>query len=328
MPSAAGQGFCLKLSNRFRQPIRSGAATSGGVATPGGVPGRGAALGVVKRAAGGDVGKLPLKFAGEGIVNGEHDWETFKQKFFAKSKIDLNNYKPAQMQRRITNLMNRHGVSTYMAFYGLLETNPGLYKEFVDYLTINVTEFFRTPEKFVELETKVFPDLLSRSRSLNIWSAGCSTGAEPYSVAMILLDLTPTVKHRILATDIDVEMLAKAQKGIYPAADLKNVSPARLAKYFRPIDANNSAISEAVKQRVEFQRHNLLLDKFETGFDLILCRNVVIYFTEEAKESLYRRFFASLKPGGVLFVGGTEAILNFRDIGFQHYIPFFYRKPL
>ena len=86
-------------------------------------------------------------------------------------------------------------------------------------------------------------------------------------------------------------------------------------------------MNEEIKSRVELQRHNLLLDKFGSGFDLILCRNVVIYFTEEAKDALYRRFFAALKPGGVLFVGGTEAILNFRDIGFQSYLPFFYRKP-
>lgn len=87
-------------------------------------------------------------------------------------------------------------------------------------------------------------------------------------------------------------------------------------------------VSEDIKNCVEFKRHNLLLDPFEKGFDLILCRNVVIYFTDEAKFELYKRFFDALKPGGVLFVGGTEAILNFREIGFESYLPFFYRKPL
>jgi chemotaxis protein methyltransferase CheR len=255
-----------------------------------------------------------------------NDWELFKQKLFAKSNINLNDYKPAQMQRRITNLMTRHGVSAYMDFFRLIENDAKLYKEFIDYLTINVTEFFRTPEKFVELENKVLSDLLIKSAKLNIWSAGCSIGAEPYSIAMILMEKTPTVKHRILASDLDVEMLAKAKSGVYSANELKNLPPARLAKYFRE-SAGSYSLQESVKERVEFQRHNLLLDRFETGFDLILCRNVVIYFTEEAKEALYRRFFAALKPGGVLFVGGTEAILNFRDIGFQHYLPFFYKKP-
>ncbi len=257
----------------------------------------------------------------------EKDWEQFKQRFNTKSGINLNDYKPAQMQRRIGNLMTRHGAKTYMEFFDLLEKDPKQYKEFVDYITINVTEFFRTPEKFLELEKKVLPELLSKSPKLNIWSAGCSIGAEPYSLAMILSDLTPGVKHRILATDLDVEMLAKAKQGVYTNTEFKNITDARSSKYFKHANGTYT-ISEDIKSRVEFQRHNLLLDKFETGFDLILCRNVVIYFTEEAKDALYRRFLAALKPGGVLFVGGTEAILNFRDIGFAHYLPFFYRKPL
>lgn len=259
-------------------------------------------------------------------MSNERDWEVFKQKLFAKSNINLNDYKPAQMQRRISNLMNRHGVSSYTGFFELIDRDQRLYKDFIDFLTINVTEFFRTPEKFVELETKVLPDLLVRNPKLSIWSAGCSIGAEPYSLAMILNDITPQARHRILATDLDVEMLAKAKKGSYSSTELKNIAPSRLTKYFRQKDGLYE-ISEDIKKRVDFQRHNLLLDRFESGFDLILCRNVVIYFTEEAKDALYRRFFAALKPGGVLFVGGTEAILNFRDIGFQHYLPFFYRKP-
>ncbi|WP_425059553.1 Chemotaxis protein methyltransferase [Sporomusa carbonis] len=257
----------------------------------------------------------------------DKEWELFKQKLHAKSGINLNDYKPAQMQRRIGNMMNRHGASGYLDFFSKLEANPKLYKDFIDFLTINVTEFFRTPEKFDELEKKVIPDLLKRSPKLNIWSAGCSIGAEPYSLAIMLNEITPQTRHRIFATDLDVEMLAKAKQGSYSANELKNIPPARLNKYFT--QANGIAtIKDDIKAKVEFQRHNLLVDKFESGFDLILCRNVVIYFTEEAKDGLYRRFFTALKPGGVLFVGGTEAILNFRDIGFQHYLPFFYQKPL
>lgn len=260
------------------------------------------------------------------MIDGQ-DWELFKQKFNAKSSINLNDYKPAQMQRRINNLMTRYGVSTYVDFFKLLDKDTKMYKEFIDYMTINVTEFFRTPEKFSELETKVLPDLLSQSSKLNIWSAGCSVGAEPYSLAMILKDVTPNTRHRILATDLDVEMLAKAKSGVYTNTEYKNISTGRASKYFKHAGSTYT-IDEDIRSRVEFKRHNLLLDKFETGFDLILCRNVVIYFTEEAKDGLYRRFLSALKPGGVLFVGGTEAILNFRDIGFTQYIPFFYRKPL
>lgn len=223
--------------------------------------------------------------------------------------------------------MSRYGAHTYVDFFNLLDKDAKMYKEFIDYMTINVTEFFRTPEKFSELESKVLPELLSKSPKLNIWSAGCSVGAEPYSLAMILKDMTPNVKHRILATDLDVEMLAKAQKGVYTNTEFKNISSNRASKYFKQ-ENGTYIIDKELKSCIEFKRHNLLLDKFETGFDLILCRNVVIYFTEEAKDGLYRRFLNSLKPGGVMFVGGTEAILNFRDMGFVSYLPFFYRRPL
>ncbi len=259
-------------------------------------------------------------------MSDERDWEQFKKKLFDKSTIDLNQYKPAQMQRRITNLMARHGAKTYLEWFAKIDNDPKLYKDFIDYLTINVTEFFRTPEKFDELEKHVYGDLMAKSSKLSIWSAGCSIGAEPYSIAMALNEMTPGVQHKILATDLDVEMLAKAKQGVYSTNEVKNIPGVRLKKYFSE-QGGQYRLSDDIKRKVEFKRHNLLLDRFETGFDLILCRNVVIYFTEEAKDQLYRRFYDALKPGGVLFVGGTEAILNFRDMGYVQYRPFFYRKP-
>ena len=257
----------------------------------------------------------------------DKEWELFKQKLNDKTGINLNFYKPSQMQRRLTNLMGRYDVKGYMELWNKVEPEPKLFSDFIEYLTINVTEFFRTPEKFTELESKVIPELLQKTPKLNIWSAGCSLGAEPYSLAMILKDLTPGTKHRILATDLDVEILAKAKMGMYSSNEFKNISQHRAQKHFQVRDGKY-LVSEDIKNCVEFKRHNLLLDPFEKGFDLILCRNVVIYFTDEAKFELYKRFFDALKPGGVLFVGGTEAILNFREIGFESYLPFFYRKPL
>ena len=230
----------------------------------------------------------------------EKDWGAFKQKLKAKTEIDLDLYKEAQMKRRIGNLVTRAGMDSFVTYFDHVSKDKDEFAAFIEYLTINVSEFFRTPDKFGKLETDVIPDLLKRSPTLNIWSAGCSIGAEVYSLTMILKDLTPGKKHRLLATDLDIEIIAKAKKGI----------------------------KDEIKQCVEFKRHNLLKDPFEKGFDLILCRNVVIYFTEEAKDKLYRNFFASLKPGGILFVGATEAILNARNMGYVNYQPFFYQKPL
>ena len=256
----------------------------------------------------------------------ERDWEEFKAKLKRKTEIDLDLYKAPQMQRRIMNLARRNGYDKYSAYFDKVVQDKDDFAAFIEYLTINVSEFFRTPDKFAKLETDVIPELMKRSSRLNIWSAGCSIGAEPYSLAMILNDMTPNTRHRILATDLDSEILGKAKAGVYNENELKAMSEARKSKYFTR-QGDKYAVSPDIKQRIEFKRHNLLKDSFETGFDLILCRNVVIYFTEEAKDQLYANFFKALKPGGILFVGATEAILNFRKLGYTSYQPFFYQKP-
>lgn len=257
----------------------------------------------------------------------DRDWEGFKVKLKNKTEIDLDLYKAPQMQRRIMNLAKRNGYDTYCGYFDKVVQDKDDFAAFIEYLTINVSEFFRTPDKFAKLETDVIPDLLKRSSKLNIWSAGCSIGAEPYSLAMIMKDMTPGQKHRILASDLDIEILAKAKAGIYSANELKAMSDDRKKRYFT-VDGDKFAVKQEIKDCIEFKRHNLLKDPFENNFDLILCRNVVIYFTEEAKDQLYANFFKALKPGGILFVGATEAILNFRKLGYTSYQPFFYQKPL
>ncbi|MDQ0204334.1 CheR family methyltransferase [Pectinatus haikarae] len=258
----------------------------------------------------------------------ERDWIAFKQKLKSKTGIDLDLYKEAQMKRRINNLVTRKGYSTFSSYFDFAVKDKDEFASFIEYLTINVSEFFRTPEKFSELESVIIPELLQKNTKLNIWSAGCSIGAEPYSIAMILDEKTPGARHRILASDLDVDILAKAKDGVYSDNELKAISLGRKQKYFTKTDDGRYAVSPTIKAKIEFRRHNLLKDSFETGFDLILCRNVVIYFTEEAKDKLYKEFFKALKPGGILFVGGTEAVLNYRDMGYENHRPFFYRRPL
>ena len=257
----------------------------------------------------------------------DKDWELFKQKLNAKTGIDLQLYKEPQMRRRIGNLVTRADMNSFVAYFDKVAQNKDDFASFIEYLTINVSEFFRNPDKFDILETDVFPMLLKKSPKLNIWSAGCSIGAEPYTVAIILKELTPNVKHRILASDLDVEILAKAKKGIYTENEIKAMRPDRKAKYFVKTPDGKFAIKPEIKSLVEFKQHNLLKDPYEKNFQLIINRNVVIYFTEDAKTQMYTGFFNSLVPGGILFVGATEAILNYRQIGFATYKAFFYQKP-
>lgn len=253
-------------------------------------------------------------------------WKFFKEYLYNKSGVDLNLYKQSQMHRRVNYFLARNGIKNYEELLNRLAKDKDLYSKFMDYLTINVTEFFRTPEPFAELESVIIPIWQKQKHKspLRIWSAGCSMGAEPYSVAMILDNCDVKTDYKILATDIDEQMLAKAG-GPYVGNELKNVPPDLLKKYFVKTD-KGYVIIDRIKEKVVFKKHNLLSDNFIGIFDLILCRNVMIYFIEEAKDDLYEKFHHSLKEGGILFLGGTETINNFKKIGYKPIRPFFYQK--
>ena len=255
------------------------------------------------------------------------DFDGFKERAAVLCGIDLKRYKNVQMDRRIQSLMATWGIKDYDEYYHVLQTNPVKFQEFLKKLTINVSEFYRNPERFEELQKRILPDLLAQGSTVNIWSAGCSNGSEPYTLAMIFRQIGAGHRVRIMATDVDRIILDKAEAAVYNKAEVKNVAPELLKKYFRVHD-DQFHLSSEIKKMVEFRQHNLLHDKFPTGIDLILCRNVVIYFTEEAKRELYQKFYQTLKPGGYLMVGGTEPLLYYRTLGFENPITFFYRRAI
>lgn len=254
------------------------------------------------------------------------DFNSFKRKVKASWGLDLDAYKRAQMERRLRATMESCGARSFQHYYSLLKTSKSLLDEFLDRVTINVSEFFRNPEHFEVLRLRVLPKLLERSAGLRVWSAGCSCGAEAYTVAILLHELAPGGGHRVLATDIDDRMLARARQGVYQDHELRSATGARLSKYFDRT-SDGYRVTDEPRRLVRFKKHDLLREPFEAGFDLVLCRNVVIYFTDEAKAGLYGRFYQSLRPGGFLFVGGTERVAGFSDIGYESSYPFFYRKP-
>lgn len=256
------------------------------------------------------------------------DYEYFKKAVFDLTTIDLNAYKEQQMKRRIDTLIDKHGIKEYDKYISLLKTNREAFEEFVSYLTINVSEFYRNPEQWEFMDKEVFPYLIEKFGSkLKIWSAACSTGDEPYSLVMALSKHLPLNQIKIFATDIDKQILAKAQQGLYNAKSIENVPKEFKEKYFTEIGGSYK-ISDEIKSRVEFKQHNLLKDPYPRDVDMIVCRNVLIYFTEEAKDEVFRKYFSVLKPGGVLFIGSTEQIINYKEIGFNRRDSFFYDKPL
>jgi len=196
-----------------------------------------------------------------------------------------------------------------------------------DYLTINVSSFFRDPEKFNYLRDNIFPELLDVQTPLKVWSAGCSYGQEPYSIAMILSEIAGIAHpHRVLATDLDQSAVEHAHAGgPYSAEDVATIPDSLSTRYVSSATDGYHVVDE-VRRQVTFKAHNLLEDPCEHGFDLIVCRNVVIYFTTEVKDRLYRTFCECLRPGGVLFVGGTEIISRSSDFGFETAGISFYRR--
>ncbi len=252
-------------------------------------------------------------------------YQDFKQEVSRLCGTDLHLYKSQQMDRRIHSLMSFWGISDYQEYLSVLKTDPRRYQEFVKKLTINVSEFFRNPDRFIELWEKVLPELLQKPHRLKIWSAGCFNGAEPYSVAIILQELNVLNRATILATDIDQVVLDKARLGVYLRNEVKSLPPQLLAKYFRQ-EGEAFHFCDDLKKRVEFKNHNLLRDPYPEEMDLIICRNVVIYFTEEAKNQLYLGFNRSLRDGGYFLAGGTEPILYYRQFGFENVGLSFYQK--
>ncbi|MFN3690049.1 MAG: CheR family methyltransferase [Fimbriimonadales bacterium] len=258
------------------------------------------------------------------------DFERFKRQLQERTGLDLNQYKFDQTYRRIWTMAERAGFQRFTDYFRYLVEDETRLRSFIDRLAINVSELFRNPEQFELLRERVLPELLQRSYSLKVWSAGCSYGAEAYSLAILLHELAPNRAHQILGTDIDQEVLARAQRGVFQESDLRNAPSTYRERYFRPFSENGRTLYEAdpVLQRyLRFERHNLLSDPYPQGFDLIACRNVVIYFSDDAKERIFREFYRALKPGGYLFLGNTERIFNYQQIGFENPYTFYYRKP-
>ena len=203
-------------------------------------------------------------------------YEQFKEKILRKTGINLTLYKEAQMKRRISSLASRNGFNDLLEYFKFIDNDKEKFNEFINFMTINVSEFFRNPEQWKIVETKLFPAFLSKNKDIKVWSAACSTGEEPYTITMILSTLLPLNKITVYATDIDDGAMAKAKAGVYIASSLKNVPTELKNKYFKKNSDGNFELSNEIKSRVQFKKHNLLKDPYIDKCDLIVCRNVMI----------------------------------------------------
>ena len=262
------------------------------------------------------------------------EFEKFRDLIYQHTSLFFTEKKKAFLESKIWRRMEMLDLSSYEAYYQLIKGEKASSKELsalIETLVIPETSFFRIRGHFLELERSIFPKLFTQksqeSRSLplpqkpqiRIWSVACSTGEEPYSIAMSLLEVLgdPAAWNiEILATDISNSALAKAQRGIYSKDKVKKVESRYVDKYFKDLGGKEYQIADEVRRWIRFQYLNLRdLDKFHSAsYDLIFCRNVLIYFDRKAQDLLMERVTNLLLPGGYLFLGDAEPLHTFPQI--------------
>ena len=243
------------------------------------------------------------------------------------------------IQGRLSNMLRERGFKSYDEYLDavIADTSGAEVTMILNKLTTNHTFFMREPEHYTFLRDEILPYLTAnaKTRELRIWSAGCSSGEECYTTAMLLHEYFGAEKSkwdtRILATDISNNVMDKAKRGIYHADGMKGLSPEWKAKYFKKIDDERYEISQTIKNEIIFKPFNLMdpmPDKYKARpFDLIFCRNVMIYFDQPTKNALVNRFYDVVKPGGYFYIGHAESIPH-NETKFQYIQPAIYRKPL
>lgn len=255
----------------------------------------------------------------------DYDFEWFKARIYELTTIDLNKYKEQQMKRRINTYIYRRLKLDFKEFYEIIANDKHQLDNFVEYLTINVSEFFRNPEQWELLRKELMPELINKKGKVRIWSSACSSGEEPYSLAMIMDELMPNGNYEIIASDIDKSILERANNAIYRLPSIDTI-PEPYRKWFRYVGDERYYIDEKIKSKVQFKRLDLLRDTYPNDIDLLVCRNVLIYLVEEAKDEIYAKFSNVMTKEGLLFVGSSEQIVNSKLFDLTPIKTYFYTK--
>lgn len=251
----------------------------------------------------------------------------------ADAGIALNDTKASLVYSRLSKRLRRLGFKAFSDYCRFVEGEEGTAerREMLSALTTNFTKFFRENHHFEHLEKSVMPDLIARAKAggrVRIWSAGCSDGSEPYSIALTVLKVFPDAANhdfKILATDIDPKILQKAKTGIYEESSLEGVDPAIRKQYFLRPPSGGCEVDAKVKALITYRELNLMQPwPFRGPFDVIFCRNVVIYFDEQTQARIWTRYAQMLSVSGHLYIGHSERLWGeakdwFSNVGITTY---------
>jgi chemotaxis protein methyltransferase CheR len=253
----------------------------------------------------------------------DRNFEQLRKIAFEHTGIVLGENKRQMMYGRLARRIRQLGLTSFDDYCTRLEEDlDSELGELVNAITTNLTSFFRENHHFEHLAGTALPEIMSRNagkRRLRIWSAGCSTGEEPYSIAMTLAESTRLNgwDARILATDIDTNVVARADSGVYPMERVKDMDPKRLRRWFEKGVGENAGklrANRTLRELIAFRSLNLLGEWPMRGpFDIIFCRNVVIYFDKETQRRLFERYAEILAPDGYLYIGHSETLFKISD---------------
>ncbi len=247
------------------------------------------------------------------------EFRLFQALIYREAGIFLSREKAALLVARLTRRLRSRGLDSFGAYYQLVKANDEERVQMLDCICTNESHFFREPHQFEFLESELFPAwAASRHRRIRVWSAGCATGEEPYSLAMTLLSHFPGWWIEILATDLSTRALAQARAAIWPLRKARDIPPRYLKRFMlrgvRRQDGNMKAGPE-IRSLVRFERLNLSTDELPANsfFDLIFCRNVLIYFDAESRRRALERILRHLAANGYLFLGHAESLNGLND---------------
>lgn len=253
------------------------------------------------------------------------DFKQFTEHFKMLTGIDLEHYNKNQIQRRLNVFRQKYQFHTLPDLLAGIEKNAALRQECIRRLTINVTGFFRDPEHWQVLKNYL-REMGKYQVPVRLWSAGCATGEEAYSLAWLAMTTLPKNTWELLASDLDADVLNTARAGVYTAKAVKGVDAKTLPLMFQRTGSDLYSVKPHIRERVRFFRHDLLRDQYPFHVDVILCRNVLIYFIEKTKKKVISNLAQALNPGGILFLGSSEQIIGPDKYGLVNENVFFYRK--
>jgi chemotaxis protein methyltransferase CheR len=241
--------------------------------------------------------------------------------------VDLGQYRRGQMERRIRSFARRRGTEDLGDYLTVLAARPDALEELLDRITINVSQLWRNPEQWALIGAEILPELASGRSSIAAWSAGCSYGAEAYTLAALCREHVPGTRASIRGTDIDRRMVERARAGRFGSQDARSAPRALLERHFEPAGDGGWRARRELIAMCRFEVSDLPGMTIPRGrLDLVLCRNTVIYFTDEVRDALHARLAGALRAGGHLVIGSTERIRDARAMGLEPTHPFVYRK--